>query len=100
LRKAIDYFCHPAVAPEFHRHIEENDPDFAATGYYRQMCCGYRRKTTIFTTRPIPTCCGWFSLLAQCKGQPVTYGGITDRDELTKKSDGECCSGESAIRID
>jgi hypothetical protein len=37
LRKAIDYFCHLAVAPEFHRHIEDNDSDFAATDYYRQM---------------------------------------------------------------
>ncbi len=37
LRKAIDYFCHLAVAPEFHAHIEENDQEFANTGYYSAM---------------------------------------------------------------
>ncbi len=37
LRKAIDYFCHLAVAPEFHRHIVDNDPDFAVTDWFRQM---------------------------------------------------------------
>jgi hypothetical protein len=37
LRKAIDYFCHLAVAPEFYQQIVENDPDFAATDYFRKM---------------------------------------------------------------
>jgi hypothetical protein len=37
LRKAIDYFCHLAVAPEFYRHIVDNDPAFAATDWFRQM---------------------------------------------------------------
>jgi hypothetical protein len=31
LRKAIDYFCHMAVAPEFYGKIKERDPAFAAT---------------------------------------------------------------------
>lgn len=37
LRKAIDYFCHLAVAPDFHAKIQENDPAFAATDYFRRM---------------------------------------------------------------
>jgi hypothetical protein len=37
LRKAIDYFCHLAVAPEFYRHIVDNDPEFAATDFFQKM---------------------------------------------------------------
>jgi len=37
LRKAIDYFCHLAVAPEFHGIIKENDKPFASTDYFQQM---------------------------------------------------------------
>jgi hypothetical protein len=37
LRKAIDYFCHLAVAPEFHGRITQNDPRFAASEYFPKM---------------------------------------------------------------
>lgn len=37
LRKAIDYFCHLAVAPEFYGFIEGNDPDFSKTDYFKSM---------------------------------------------------------------
>jgi hypothetical protein len=37
LRKAIDYFCHMAVAPEFYGQIAERDPEFAATDWFRKM---------------------------------------------------------------
>ncbi len=37
LRKAIDYFCHLAVAPEFYDQIKRNDPAFAATDYFQKM---------------------------------------------------------------
>jgi len=37
LRKAIDYFCHMAVAPEFHGQITDRDPEFAATGWLKKM---------------------------------------------------------------
>ena len=37
LRKAVDYFCHLAVAPEFYSVIEENDKEFAATDYFKAM---------------------------------------------------------------
>ncbi|MFJ1434814.1 DUF262 domain-containing protein [Capnocytophaga canimorsus] len=37
LRKAIDYFCHLAVAPEFYQHIVENDKEFAETEFFRKM---------------------------------------------------------------
>jgi len=37
LRKAIDYFCHLAVAPEFYTFIEANDPEFAKTDFFQAM---------------------------------------------------------------
>lgn len=37
LRKAIDYFCHMAVVPEFYRVIESKDASFSRTEYYRKM---------------------------------------------------------------
>jgi hypothetical protein len=37
LRKAIDYFCHLAIAPEFYKHIVDNDKDFAATDFFQKM---------------------------------------------------------------
>ena len=37
LRKAIDYFCHLAIAPDFYGIIQKNDPAFAKTEYFSQM---------------------------------------------------------------
>ncbi|MBN0495064.1 hypothetical protein JTM43_34810, partial [Pseudomonas aeruginosa] len=37
LRKAIDYFCHLSIAPEFYAHIENNDKAFVQTDYFRAM---------------------------------------------------------------
>lgn len=37
LRKAIDYFCHLSVAPEFLSRIEKNDKAFAASEFLPQM---------------------------------------------------------------
>ncbi len=37
LRKAIDYFCHLAVAPEFASKIEKNDPLFVASEFWPKM---------------------------------------------------------------
>lgn len=37
LRKAIDYFCHLAVAPEFYSPIQKNDPVFAASEFLPKM---------------------------------------------------------------
>jgi hypothetical protein len=37
LRKAIDYFCHMAVNPEFHRTIQHNDPEFSKTEFFQKM---------------------------------------------------------------
>lgn len=37
LRKAIDYFCHLAVAPEFFATVQENDAAFAATQFFPKM---------------------------------------------------------------
>lgn len=37
LRKAIDYFCHLAIAPEFYKHIIDNDKDFAKTDFFAKI---------------------------------------------------------------
>ena len=37
LRKAIEYFCNLAVAPECYAHISENDKDFANTDFFQKM---------------------------------------------------------------
>lgn len=37
LRKAIDYFCHLAIAPDFYKHIVDNDKDFAKTDFFQKM---------------------------------------------------------------
>jgi hypothetical protein len=37
LRKAIDYFCHLAVAPEFYSRIEKGDPGFAQSEFFPKM---------------------------------------------------------------
>lgn len=37
LRKAIDYFCHLAVKPEFWGMVSNKDPDFMATEYARKV---------------------------------------------------------------
>lgn len=37
LRKAIDYFCHLAVAPEFLGRIEKGDKAFAESEFFQQM---------------------------------------------------------------
>ncbi|MCO5382661.1 DUF262 domain-containing protein [Methanosarcina sp. Z-7115] len=37
IRKAIDYFCHLAVAPEFYSQIVDIDSEFASTEYFRKM---------------------------------------------------------------
>lgn len=37
LRKAIDYFCHLAIAPDFYKHIVDNDQEFAKTDFFQKM---------------------------------------------------------------
>lgn len=37
LRKAIDYFCHMAIKPEFHAHISSKDTEFTGTEYFNKM---------------------------------------------------------------
>jgi hypothetical protein len=37
LRKAIDYFCHLAIAPDFYQFIKDNDSEFAATDFFQKM---------------------------------------------------------------
>ncbi|MGE4457342.1 MAG: DUF262 domain-containing protein [Arcobacteraceae bacterium] len=37
LRKLIDYFCHLTIAPEYYKHIEDNDKEFAKTEFYQKI---------------------------------------------------------------
>ncbi len=37
LRKAIDYFSHLAIAPEFYEQLKEGDTEFAATDYFQKL---------------------------------------------------------------
>ena len=37
LRKAIDYFCHLSVAPDFLRKIKKGDPSFVASEFFDKM---------------------------------------------------------------
>jgi len=37
LRKAIDYFCHLTVAPDFYRKIKNLDKEFTATDFFPKM---------------------------------------------------------------
>ncbi len=37
LRKAIDYFCHMSVYPDFSTIVQKNDPDFCKTEYFQKM---------------------------------------------------------------
>lgn len=37
LRKTIDYFCHLAIAPDFYKHIVDNDKEFAKTDFFQKM---------------------------------------------------------------
>ncbi|MGB9686971.1 MAG: GmrSD restriction endonuclease domain-containing protein, partial [Rectinema subterraneum] len=37
LRKAIDYFCHMAVTPEFCHQLHETDREFTQTEYFQKM---------------------------------------------------------------
>src|SRR4029077_807186 len=48
LRKAIDYFCHLAIAPDFYSAIQKNDPVFAKTDYLTQMSWLRNEKDDIY----------------------------------------------------
>lgn len=37
LRKAIDYFCHLSIAPDFYGRIQKNDPEFAKSDFFPKM---------------------------------------------------------------
>ena len=48
LRKAIDYFSHMSVRPEFHAVIEKRDPDFAKTDFFQRMSWLRRENDDIY----------------------------------------------------
>jgi hypothetical protein len=48
LRKAIDYFCHLAVAPEFYSTIVEVDKEFTRTEIFRKMTWLHQEHDTLY----------------------------------------------------
>jgi len=48
LRKAIDYFCHLAVAPEFYPQLVERDKEFAQTDYFQKMAWLHHENDEIY----------------------------------------------------
>lgn len=48
LRKAVDYFCHLAVAPEFYHFIQDNDKDFAQTDFFKSMMWLKEEQETLY----------------------------------------------------
>lgn len=48
LRKAIDYFCHLAVSPEFYLQLLERDKEFAGTDYFQKMAWLYNENDEIY----------------------------------------------------
>jgi hypothetical protein len=57
LRKAIEYFYHLAVSPDFYSQIEKNDPEFARSEFLLKMAW-LKDVMMISTILPIPICCG------------------------------------------
>ena len=53
LRKAIDYFCHLTVAPEFMSKIESTDQPFAKSDFFQKMC--WVQKATDWIYQPAYT---------------------------------------------
>ena len=48
LRKAIDYFCHLAVAPDFYHVIKQKDADFANSEFFNQMAWLRNENDTLY----------------------------------------------------
>lgn len=48
LRKAIEYFCHMAVHPEFYETIKKNDPEFTKTAYFPAMAWLRKENDNLF----------------------------------------------------
>lgn len=66
LRKAIDYFCHLAIAPKFLGRIEKHDLAFAQSEFHLKHTVGNARKG-----RPLPCALGemsWRQLSSRRKG--------------------------------
>ena len=50
LRKAIDYFCHMAVSPDFYATIQKNDPIFCKTDFFQKMSWLKNENANIYDT--------------------------------------------------
>jgi hypothetical protein len=48
IRKTIDYFCHLAIAPEFHDTLVEGDPEFCQSERFQQMAWLRRENDNLY----------------------------------------------------
>ncbi len=48
IRKTIDYFCHLAIAPEFHDTLVEGDPEFCQTERFQKMAWLRRENDNLY----------------------------------------------------
>lgn len=90
LRKAIDYFCHLAVSPEFYQHIKDNDPDFAATDYFQKMAWLRSENDDLFD----PT---YHDMLRVCFGTEFHRAKLSDLVSLLSGRNFEARTFEESI---
>lgn len=93
LRKAIDYFCHLAVAPQFYEHIRDNDKEFAATDYFRAMAWLRDEKDDLFDP-------SYTDMLRVAFTSEFTRGKLSDLVSLLSGRNFETREYEESIAID
>jgi hypothetical protein len=93
LRKAIDYFCHLAVAPQYYEHIRDNDKEFAATEYFRAMAWLRDEKDDLFDP-------SYTDMLRVAFTSEFTRGKLSDLVSLLSGRNFETREYEESIAID
>lgn len=48
IRKAIDYFCHLAIAPQYYETIRDNDKEFSNTDFFKKMAWLKNERDTLY----------------------------------------------------
>ena len=71
MRKAVDYFCHLAVKPEFYTQLA-HDSEFQQSKYASKIQC-WPRIMKISTTQTTAICCGCPSCINSIEGNWRTW---------------------------
>ena len=93
LRKAIDYFCHLAVAPQFHEHIKDHDKEFAKTDYFKAMSWLKDEKDDLFDP-------GYTDMLRVSFTSEFSRGKMSDHVSLLSGRNFETRDFEESIAAD